>query len=51
MLEREIQDPSNRLAALAPIKLTANTSLFNTVVNMQKGKDKEEPVDIEVDPV
>ena len=51
MAKREIQDPGNRLAALAPIKLTANTSLFNTVEKMQKGKDKGEPADIEVDPV
>ena len=51
MATREIQDRRNRLAALAPIKLTANTSLFNTVEKMQKDKDKKEPANIGVDPV
>ena len=49
MAKREIQDRRNRFAALAPIKLTANTSLFNTVEKMQKDEDKKEPANIGVD--
>ena len=44
--KREVQDLSNRLAALAPIKLPANTSTVNTAEKMHKGKDMEEPADI-----
>ncbi len=45
--KREVQDLSNRLAALAPIKLPAKTSLVKTAEKMDKGKDnKEEPADI-----
>ena len=44
--KREVQDLSNRLAALAPIKLPAKSSLVNTAEKMDKSKDKEEPADI-----
>ena len=42
--KREVQDLSNRHAALAPIKLPANISLVNMTEKMHKGK--EEPADI-----
>ena len=45
--KREVQDLSNRLAALAPIKLPVKTSLVKTAEKMDKSKDnKEEPADI-----
>ena len=44
--KREVQDLSDRLAALAPIKLPAKT-IAKTAEKMDKSKDnKEEPADI-----
>ena len=46
--KREVQDLSSRLAALAPIKVPAKTSLVKSTEKMDKSKDnnKEEPADI-----
>jgi len=45
--KREVQDLSNRLAALAPIKVPAKTSLVKSAEKMDKSKDnKEDPADI-----
>merc|ERR1712147_529646 len=45
--KKEVQDLSTRLAALAPIKVPAKTSLVKSAEKMDKSKDnKEEPADI-----